>query len=97
MVISGDDRGKTGRVISVMPKERKAIVEGINMMTRHVKPNAENTEGGRVQSEASINVSKLMLVDPKTNKPTRVGRVAKDIKGKSQLVRVSAKSKEEIK
>ena len=92
-VLSGDDKGKTGRVIEVIPTERKAIVEGINMVTRHSKVTAKNPEGGRIRKPAAMFVSKLMVVDPKQNVPTRVGRKAN---ASNKLVRYSKKSQEEI-
>ena len=88
-VLSGDDRGKTGRVLRVMPTDRKAIVEGINLVTKHVKPNQKNPNGERVQREAPIHVAKLQLIDPKTKQATRVGRQLTTDKG---WVRVAKKS-----
>lgn len=93
-VLSGRDRGKEGEVMVVMPKEGKAIVQGINMVSKHTRPNQQNPNGGILQQEAPINVSKLMLIDPKTKQPTRVGRV-KNENGKG-WVRVSKKSGEII-
>ncbi|MEL6193959.1 MAG: 50S ribosomal protein L24 [Bacteroidota bacterium] len=93
-VLSGRDRGKEGEVMVVMPKEGKAIVQGINMVSKHTRPNQQNPNGGILQQEAPITVSKLMLIDPKTKQPTRVGRV-KNENGKG-WVRVSKKSGEII-
>ncbi|MEM8898638.1 MAG: 50S ribosomal protein L24 [Bacteroidota bacterium] len=93
-VLSGRDRGKEGEVMVVMPKEGKAIVQGINMVSKHTRPNQQNPNGGILQQEAPINVSKLMLIDPKTKQPTRIGRV-KNENGKG-WVRVSKKSGEII-
>lgn len=93
-VIAGDDRGKTGRIIEIFPEKRKAKVEGLNIVTKHSKPTAANPDGGRIKMEASINLSNLMLIDPKSGQPTRVGR-KKNAEG--NLVRISVKSKEEIK
>lgn len=73
MVISGKDKGKTGEVSQVLPKENTALVKGINVVTRHVKPSMANPQGGRIQMEKPIDMSKLMPVDPSTGKPTRVG------------------------
>ena len=98
MVISGDDKGKSGRIIAIYPEKRKAVVEGLNMVTKHVKPNAEQTGGGRVEQEAALHLSKLMLIDPKTTKPTRVALTkVTDKKGKTTTERVSVKTKEVIK
>lgn len=74
----GGDRGKTGKVLSVSPKEGKVIVEGINMVTKHVKPRQQGQLGGRVQAESPIYACKVMPVCPKCNKPTRVGHKIED-------------------
>lgn len=92
-VISGDDKGKKGRVLDIDTKAMRAFVEGVNIVSRHTKPDANNTQGGIIKKEAAIPVSKLMLLDPKSGKPTRVGR--KEVNGKS--VRYSKKSNEVIK
>lgn len=73
-VLSGDDKGQTGRVLEVYPKKRAALVEGVNIVTKHQKPNQENPNGARNQLEAPLPVSKLMLIDPKSGEPTRIGR-----------------------
>lgn len=93
-VLSGEDKGKEGVVLEMLPKKGKAIVEGINVVKKHQKPSATNPQGGIEETEAPIYVSKLMLVDPSTGKPTRVGRKA-DEDGK--LVRYSKKTQEIIK
>lgn len=72
-VITGKDKGKKGRVIAAYPKKNKVLVEGINMVKKHTKPNQANPQGGIITQEAPIHVSNVMLVDPKTGKPTRVG------------------------
>lgn len=94
IVLSGDDKNKTGRVLEVFPKERKALVEGINIITRHSKVSAQNPEGGRIKKPAPIPVSKLMVVEPKSGKASRVGRQAN---AEGKLVRVTKKSGEELK
>lgn len=91
---TGIDKGKTGRVLSVLVKEQRAFVENINMVSKHTKPNAKSPQGGIVKKEASIHISNLNPLDPKSGKPTRVGR-ERNAEGK--LVRISTKSKEEIK
>jgi len=91
-VIAGDSRGSQGRVLEVLLDKRRILVEGVNLVSKHTKPNAKNTQGGIVKKEASIHVSNVMLVDGKGN-ATRVGR--KDQDGK--LVRYSKKSGEVIK
>ena len=93
-VNSGNDKGKTGRVLSVLPKKYRAVVEGCNVVSKSTKPNAKNPQGGIVKMEAPIHLSNLQLVDPKSGKPTRVG-VRIDDNGKK--VRYSKKSGEEIK
>ncbi len=93
-VNSGEDKGKTGRVLEVLVAKNRAIVEGVNIVSKHAKPYAQNPNGGIEKKEASIHLSKLNLVDPKTGKPTRIGR-KEDSKGK--LVRYAKKSGEVIK
>lgn len=93
-VIAGDSKGQQGKIVEVLVKENRAIVEGINMVSKHTKPSASNPNGGIIKKEAPINISNLMLVDPKSGEPTRVGRV-RNSEGK--LVRVAKKSGEEIK
>lgn len=72
-VLSGKDRGKTGKVLAVIPKEQKVIVEGVNVVTKHVKPRSAAQPGGIIHQEAPISSSNVMLVCPKTKKPTKVG------------------------
>lgn len=91
-MIAGSNKGNTGEVKQVFPKENRAIVDGLNMMKKHIKATQENA-GGINEIEAPIHISNLMLVDPKSGKPTRVGR--KVVDGKS--VRYSKKSGEIIK
>lgn len=92
-VNSGESKGKTGRVLEVIREKNRAIVEGINMVSKHVKPNAQNPQGGIVKQEASIHISNLNLVDPKENVATRIGRRKND---EGKLVRFAKKSGEEI-
>ena len=73
-VTSGNDKGKTGKVLEVFPILNKAKVEGVRMVTKHRKPSAENPEGGRIQEEGLIHISNLVLIDPASGEPTRVGR-----------------------
>jgi len=93
-IISGDAKGKTGVVASVFPQTNKAIIEGINVVSRHTKPTATQPNGGIVKKEAPIHISNLQLVDPATGKPTRTGR-KEDANGKLQ--RYSKKTGEIIK
>lgn len=72
VVISGADKGKQGRVLQVMPKDDKVIVEGINRVWKHVRPSQRNQQGGRIQMDAPIRLCKVMPLDPSTGKPTRV-------------------------
>ena len=91
-VVSGDSKGAQGRVLEVLVKERRVLVEGVNMVSKHTKPNAKNTQGGIVKQEASIHISNVMVVDGKGN-ATRVGRRIEN----GKLVRYSKKSGEAIK
>jgi len=93
-IISGDAKGKTGVVVSVNPDANKAIVEGINVVSRHTKPTATQPNGGIVKKEAPIHISNLMLVNPATGETTRTGRKV-DANGKLQ--RYSKKTGEIIK
>jgi large subunit ribosomal protein L24 len=94
MVITGESKGQKGRVLEVDRDKDKAIVEGVNMVSKHTKPNAKAPKGGILRKEAPIHISNLMLVDPTTGKATRVGRKLND---NNKLVRISKKSGEEIK
>ena len=93
-VNTGKDKGKTGKVIKVFVEEQRAIVEGLNIVSKNQKPNAKNPQGGIIKMEAPIHVSNLNVVDPKTGKPTRIGRRLKE---EGKLVRYAKKSGEEIK
>mgnify|MGYP003313699959 FL=1 len=89
-VNAGASKGKTGRVLDVIVEKQRAIVEGVNMVSKATKPNAKNPQGGLVKKEASIHISNLNPVED--GKPVRVGRIVKD----GKLVRVSKKSGKEI-
>jgi large subunit ribosomal protein L24 len=91
MVIAGNARGKSGKVLKVYPDRDRVIVEGVNIIKRHTRPRQKNPQGGIVQREAPVHVSNVMLVDPKTNQVTRVGtRVVKDdTTGKKRRMRVA--------
>lgn len=93
-VIAGDSKGKQGKVLEVLLKDNRVVVEGANLVSRHTKPNAANPNGGIIKKEAPIHVSNLQVVDLKSGKPTRVGR-QKNAEGK--IVRIAKKSGEEIK
>jgi large subunit ribosomal protein L24 len=93
-VNSGEDKGRTGRVLQVLVKEKRAFVEGINIVSKTTKPTSAHPQGGVIKKEAPVNISKLNPLDPKTGKPTRIGRRLNE-DGKS--VRYAKKSGEEIK
>jgi large subunit ribosomal protein L24 len=93
-VIAGDSKGQQGKVTEVIIDKNRALVEGVNMVSKHTKPNAANPNGGIVKKEAAIHISNLALVDPKSGETTRVGRKKNDA---GKLVRVAKKSGEEIK
>jgi large subunit ribosomal protein L24 len=94
IVITGESKGQKGRVLEINRDKNKAIVEGVNMVSKHTKPNAKAPQGGIIKKEAFVHISNLMLVDPASGKATRVGRKLND---KNKLVRYSKKSGEEIK
>lgn len=92
-VIAGDQRGATGRVLSVEPAKERAIVEGVNIVTNATKPSAQYPQGGLVKKEAPIHISNLSLIDPKSGKPTRISIRRED----GKAVRIAKKSGQEIK
>ena len=92
-VLTGKDKGKRGEVLRVYPEKNKVVVEGVAIAKRHVKPNVANQQGGIVEAEAAIDASNVALIDPKTDKPTRVGYL---IKEDGTKVRVSKKSGAEL-
>ena len=94
LVLSGNDKGKRGKVLSVDVKSQRAIVEGIRLVSKHTRPNAEHPQGGIVKQEAPIHISNLMVVD-KNGIPSRIGRKKDESTGK--LVRYSKKTGEIIK
>ena len=93
-VNSGENKGSKGKVLKVLVDEQRAIVEGVNLVSKSCKPDAKHPQGGIIKQEASIHISNLNVVDPKTGKPTRIGRRWND---DGVLVRYSKKSGEEIK
>jgi len=95
IVATGNSKGVKGKVIKVFPKENRAMVEGANLISKHTKPNAENPQGGIIKQESKIHISNLMLIDPKSGEPTKVGRKRDDKTGK--LVRFAKKTGEVIK
>ena len=92
-VNAGNDKGKTGKIQTVIKDKDRIIVEGVNIVSRHTKPNAKQPQGGIIKQEAPIHISNVQLLDPADNKPTRVGY--KFVDGKK--VRFAKKSGEEIK
>ena len=94
VVLTGEDKGKTGKVLKVLVDKQRAIVEGVNMVNKSTKPSAKNPQGGFVKQEASIHISNISLIDPKSGKPTRV---AMKVNEEGKKVRVAKKSGEEIK
>lgn len=96
IVISGNFNGKTGKILKVFPKKNRVIVEGVNLRKRHTKANQQNPQGGIIEKEAPIDASNVMLLDPKSNEPTRIGKkiIIDDKSGKKRSVRVSRTSGE---
>ena len=94
MVITGESKGQKGRVLDVDRKNNRAIVEGVNLVSRHTKPHSKAPQGGIIKKEAPIRISNLMIIDPASGKPSRIGR---KLNSKNKLVRYSIKSGEEIK
>ena len=92
-VLTGKDKGKRGEVLRALPEDNKVVVEGVAMVKRHMKPNAANQQGGIVEHEAAIDASNVALIDPKDDKPTRVGYACKEDGTK---VRVAKRSGEEL-
>jgi large subunit ribosomal protein L24 len=93
IVIAGKDKGRSGKVLKVLPAEERVVVEGVNMMKRHTKPDVTHPNGGVISKEAALHVSNVALRDPKTGKPTRVGFKVND---KGRKVRVAKGSGVEI-
>lgn len=94
MVISGKDKGKKGRIIAAFPRQNRVLVEGVNMVHKHARPTQENPQGGILNQEAPIHVSNVMLIDPKSGLPTRIGYKVLD---NGKKVRIAKRSGEEIK
>lgn len=93
-VNAGNEKGKTGKVLSIDKKKNRAFVEGLNLVKKHTKPNAKYPQGGIIEQEAGIHISNLQVVDPQKGGPTKIGRKLND---KGKLVRFAKKSGEEIK
>lgn len=95
IVTTGNSKGVKGKVIKVYPSKNRAMVEGANMISKHTKPNAANPQGGIIKQEASIHISNLVMVDPKTGETTKVGRRVDEKTGK--IIRYSKNTGEVIK
>jgi large subunit ribosomal protein L24 len=93
-VNAGENKGQTGKVLKVYIDKQRALVEGVNMVSKSQKPSAQNPQGGIVKQEAPIHISNLNVLDPKSDKPTRIGRKLNE---NGKLVRYAKKSGEEIK
>lgn len=93
IAIAGNEKGKQGKVLEVIRAKDRVIVEGMNIVSKHVKPSAQNPDGGIQKTEAGIHISNLMIVDPSTGEPTRIGRKKND---KGKLQRFSKKTGEFI-
>ena len=93
VVIAGKDKGKEGKIIKTLKNDNKVVVEGINMVTKHVKPSAQNENGGIIKVEAPIHASNVMILDPKTKKRTRI---AHEIDENGKKHRISVKPKERL-
>jgi len=91
-VVTGKDRGKEGTILEAYPKKERVLVEGINMTKKHAKPSQDNPQGGILNQEAAIHVSNVMLLDPKSGEPTRVGHEERN----GKKVRIAKKSGEAI-
>jgi large subunit ribosomal protein L24 len=96
VIVSGNARGKTGKVLKVFRENDRVIVEGVNIIKRHSRPTQKNPQGGILQKEASIHVSNVMLICPKCSKPSRVGHslVKDSVSGRKQFMRVCKQCEE---
>lgn len=96
-VISGNHKGKEGKILKVYREKSRVIVEGVNIIKRHTRPNQKNPQGGITQKEAAIHISNVMLIDPKANDISRIGmQIITDEKGKKKRMRYGKKSGEII-
>ena len=93
VVIAGKDKGKEGKIIKTLKNDNKVVVEGINMVTKHVKPSAQNENGGIIKVEAPIHASNVMIIDPKSKKRTRIGHTTEK---NGKKIRIAKKSNEKI-
>jgi large subunit ribosomal protein L24 len=96
LVLAGNDKGKQGRVLMVFPEKDRVLVEGVNIRIHHEKPTQENQQGGRMKKEAPVHISNVMVIDPTTDEPSRIGRKRIEENGKGRWVRYAQKSGEII-
>lgn len=96
LVLAGNDKGTRGRVMLVYPERDRVLVEGVNMRTHHDKPTQDNPQGGRLKREAPVHISNLMVIDPTTDEPTRIGRKRVEEEGGGRWVRFAKNSGEII-
>lgn len=92
VLIAGNDKGKTGEVIRVYPERDKVLVQGVNRVYRHMKPSRQHPQGGRIQKEMPIHISNVLLVDPETSQPSRVGFRINEDGSKERIAQKSGKS-----
>lgn len=95
-VIAGNDKGREGRVLAVFPEKERVLVEGINMRVHHDQPTQDNPQGGRIEREVAIHISNVMVIDPSTGEPTRIGRKRIEEDGGGRWVRYAKTSGEII-
>lgn len=96
LVVAGNDKGQRARVLMVNPSKERVLIEGVNMRTHHEKPSQENPQGGRLKREATIHISNVMVIDPTTDEPSRIGRKRIEEEGGGRWVRYAKKSGEII-
>ncbi|MBS1260797.1 MAG: 50S ribosomal protein L24 [Calditrichaeota bacterium] len=97
LVVAGNERGKRGKVLKVLPNEDRIIVEGVHFIKRHTRPNPKMPHGGIVEREGKIHVSNVMVIDPKNGQPTRIGhKVVEGPDGRTRRVRVAKASGETL-
>ena len=96
LVLSGNNRGKKGKVLKVFPELNKVVIEGVAFMKRHTRPNAKAPQGGIIEKERAIHASNVMVVDPKTGTPTRIGYRTLQVENRKERVRYSKKSGETL-
>ncbi|MDP8228103.1 MAG: 50S ribosomal protein L24 [Candidatus Electryoneaceae bacterium] len=96
LILSGNDRGKRGKVLKVYPERNRVVVEGVSFMKRHTKPNTKVPQGGILERERAIHASNVMVIDPRADEPTRVGYRTLEVDGKKTRVRYSKKSGETL-